>query len=379
MSNGPQRPNFFEGQILAANDLQLSVQSARAGLARHGRYLHTWGIAEGLQLTPTERETGDTPPKKYVDVTLSPGLAVDGTGREIVVSESERLSPTDFLEANLTAGQQADAYYPVFLLGQDQAPPLPPLSAGACAAGGTTRTLESYRVGFGRPGEAADFDQQDLPDLDEGPGDGQWKVLLGFVQWNGTDLFTSVKPANLSNLRYAGVRADDVEARGGALTLRTTPRAAAAGKPGFVVDETDDGRIAFGPQTPSGAVEPVFTVNMKGDVIAKGTIQAKLTSGAVHIASGVATDGAILPLPEGVTEDQVSGGQAVLHVHVTPRLSGFVGAGAGTIVIPIECRVDPPTRRVLCSVWRFFSVPVISPGACDYTIMAWVPPPKGDQ
>ena len=47
----PERPAFFEGQILAAADLTSAVDYGRAEVARHERYLHDWGIAEGLELT----------------------------------------------------------------------------------------------------------------------------------------------------------------------------------------------------------------------------------------------------------------------------------------------------------------------------------------
>src|SRR2546430_15504766 len=47
----PQRPRYFEGQVLAAADLTAAVDYARNRAARHDRYLHDWGIAEGLALS----------------------------------------------------------------------------------------------------------------------------------------------------------------------------------------------------------------------------------------------------------------------------------------------------------------------------------------
>ena len=43
-----ERPTFYEGQILAGADLNAAVDHARGQLARHERYLHLWGVAEGL-------------------------------------------------------------------------------------------------------------------------------------------------------------------------------------------------------------------------------------------------------------------------------------------------------------------------------------------
>ena len=109
----PERPAFFEGQILAAADLTSAVDYGRAEAARHDRYLHDWGIAEGLELTKVPDATG-----KYVEVTLGPGMAIDGTGREIVVPTPVLLNTADFFNAN-GASPQAGANYPVLLHGLD--------------------------------------------------------------------------------------------------------------------------------------------------------------------------------------------------------------------------------------------------------------------
>ena len=69
---GPLRPAFHEGQVLAAADLSATVAHARAAAARHSRYLHEWGIAEGLALV-TENRTDPATNARYVEVTLSPG------------------------------------------------------------------------------------------------------------------------------------------------------------------------------------------------------------------------------------------------------------------------------------------------------------------
>jgi hypothetical protein len=53
------RPAFYEGQILAPDDLTGSLEYGRSQQARHERYLHTWGIATGLQLAGEPRTTPD--------------------------------------------------------------------------------------------------------------------------------------------------------------------------------------------------------------------------------------------------------------------------------------------------------------------------------
>src|SRR5256885_12384343 len=83
----PQRPAFFEGQVLAASDLAAIVDHDRTHAARHDRYLHDWGIAEGLTLTTEPRSDPDTN-ATFVAVTLQPGMAVDGTRRGGLVTPS---------------------------------------------------------------------------------------------------------------------------------------------------------------------------------------------------------------------------------------------------------------------------------------------------
>src|SRR5690242_9628490 len=88
------RPAFFEGQIVAAADLNGVVEGGRIALAQHERYLHLPGIAEGLALNGTDRTTlgGDA----YQDIVVGPGFAVDGTGRHLALTEAQRLSEDAF-------------------------------------------------------------------------------------------------------------------------------------------------------------------------------------------------------------------------------------------------------------------------------------------
>lgn len=76
-----ERPRFFEGQYLGADDLQAFLRYARQHDARHLLGAHTWGIVAGIDLIDTTSPTGDA---GYV---LTPGVAVDGYGRLLVVAE----------------------------------------------------------------------------------------------------------------------------------------------------------------------------------------------------------------------------------------------------------------------------------------------------
>lgn len=73
-----KRLNYFNHQFLDAKDFQ-EEQAYHIRMRRlHNRLLHRWGIVEGLAV----REHGEH------TVTVEPGVAIDGEGREIVLAES---------------------------------------------------------------------------------------------------------------------------------------------------------------------------------------------------------------------------------------------------------------------------------------------------
>ena len=178
----PERPVFSEGQVLAAADLTTAVDYGRGQAARHDRYLHDWGIAEGLELTATPDSSG-----KYVDVTLGPGVAVDGTGREIVVPTSVPLDTAEFFNVN-GASPQAGTNYPVLLCATDTDSPAGSATIGASGSGRQpTRTQEGFVLTFGALGDDLTLDEQQAPDVTDGPGPSSgrpWQILVGFVQWD---------------------------------------------------------------------------------------------------------------------------------------------------------------------------------------------------
>src|SRR5262245_14743974 len=116
MAEPIQRPSFFEGQILGARDLAEEVDYGRGQRARHERVLHEWGIADGLALSTIDRVAPDG--TKFVDVMLAPGLAVDGTGREIAVPEPTLVDANLFDRLDVATGNKND-WYPVILTGVD--------------------------------------------------------------------------------------------------------------------------------------------------------------------------------------------------------------------------------------------------------------------
>ena len=386
MSDQIQRPVFYEGQILGALDLEATVEYSRGQEARHERYLHTWGIATGLKLTKKPKQLElSTGTVDYVEVLLSPGMAIDGRGREIVVAQEQRLSESDFDQLNVAINDK-EALYPVLLMGRDVTAAPSAFNLGDCAQPEPVRKVEAYEITFSGPGVNLELNEQSVPGVSEGAGSSSaadgWMVLVGFVKWNkDIEKFTDIATtAPGLSLRYAGVLADEVAARGGRLMLRTQPDKV-SGMPALVIEESNGGELKFGLFNAAGVVTPVLTVSSKGDVKATGTISGAVSPGSVFIQSGIATDGVVLPLPTGVPEDQVGPGKAIAHIQVTPRLIGLTPPTA-TIAVPfsLECSVDAD-RRVRCLVdWRTFATPAtanVVPGICDYIIMVAVPATEG--
>src|SRR5262249_23658315 len=73
------RVAFFEGERLAAADLNAAATVQRELRWLHNRSLHSWGIALGFAVTGG---TGDQ------QVMVGPGYGVDGVGREVILTES---------------------------------------------------------------------------------------------------------------------------------------------------------------------------------------------------------------------------------------------------------------------------------------------------
>jgi hypothetical protein len=374
MSDRVERPLFYDGQYLGADDLQAGLDYVRGHNGRHDRYLHSWGIAEGLVLTLVPKQSQDG-----AQLVLQKGLAIDGTGREVTVLKDTVLSERDFEASPALLSREADPWFPVFLVGREDKVSPPGLLAGACANGQPRRLAEGFDVVFDGPGAEKDLDGQPTGDVAEGPGQRRWLILLGFVRWDrGKHQFKDVSPeAGGVRRRYAGVRADAVTARDGLLSLRVRPPGA-FGKPLVVVDErADGGELAFGLDDGKGGVQKVLQVNAKGDVTAKGKLRGALATGGVQVESGTATDGMTLPLPPGIREDQVKAGDAVVHTHVSLRLPPDADAPGPPDqygAFPLELWVDDQ-RRVRCRVrWLRLGTAAFEdrPGVCDYVVLATV-------
>ncbi len=78
-----ERPHFFAGKLLSADDLQADQDYIRGKSCLHNRFLHGWGIVTGLNVS-ADRE----------NVVVSAGLAIDCAGNELVLPEPARITLT---------------------------------------------------------------------------------------------------------------------------------------------------------------------------------------------------------------------------------------------------------------------------------------------
>ncbi|MDQ1486203.1 MAG: hypothetical protein QOJ62_1896 [Actinomycetota bacterium] len=76
----PARVNFFDGQLLSADDFRTDQDYHRRMRYLHNRLLHGWGIVEGYEV---EDAAGG--------VVVGSGVAIDPLGRELVLPEPARI------------------------------------------------------------------------------------------------------------------------------------------------------------------------------------------------------------------------------------------------------------------------------------------------
>jgi hypothetical protein len=72
-----KRLNYFTHQFLTERDFNEEQAYHLEMRRRHNRFLHTWGVVEGLQVEKGENR----------EVMVTPGFAIDTQGREIVLGE----------------------------------------------------------------------------------------------------------------------------------------------------------------------------------------------------------------------------------------------------------------------------------------------------
>jgi hypothetical protein len=201
--DGVARPYFTELQVLGASDLMALGSYLRDMRRRHNLGPHTWGIVAGLELREVKDDLGA--PEVYV----SPGVAIDGFGREIVLLDPYRLSARHFEHIPFDAGMAEGQDVPVWIAYAERRtqPPRPGFEACTDTDEGR-RIVETFRIEVG--GSAAELRDRLQHNRDFGdpppvhtrvPPDGsvpdqrfpdeeppaRWAIQLGVVRWKPSD------------------------------------------------------------------------------------------------------------------------------------------------------------------------------------------------
>jgi hypothetical protein len=193
------RLNVVEGEYLGARDFQAD-QWYNIAMRRRGNLgPTTWGIYGGLELTERDQPGGGG----GVDLFVSPGLAVDGFGREILVFAPAPVDPAKLIGDPRFV---SDMWVKIWIRFETEQTDPPRPGYELCQDPSLMyRTRETYRIEVGDNAQwhdqvqvagraVADTDLpidlsvpfQDLPTDDERAA---WWVPLGYAHWNGADGF----------------------------------------------------------------------------------------------------------------------------------------------------------------------------------------------
>ena len=81
---GSTRPNYFSGKVLGVQDFQEEQQYQIGKRRRHLQTLHGSGVAGGLDVSISS---------DGMSITIEPGLAIDASGREVVIDTPVLITP----------------------------------------------------------------------------------------------------------------------------------------------------------------------------------------------------------------------------------------------------------------------------------------------
>lgn len=146
------RPQYFEGQILTADDLN-AAQDVDTDLRRlHHRMLHGWGIASGLVVSAR---------RGAVTVSIGAGYALDSSGRELVLIEPTE-KPVPAVSGDPAGNPEA---YSLVLRWTPDADADVLVRRGDCGAEGAVRRSDAPVLDWKKNGTVAVGDEIVLADV----------------------------------------------------------------------------------------------------------------------------------------------------------------------------------------------------------------------
>lgn len=241
-----ERPHFYEGQYLGANDFNNLQSYLNDKQRRHALGMHSWGIVGGLELT--EQEVGSD-----TVVHLQPGYAIDGYGRSITVLTPYQISPDLF-------GSESNGPVKIWLRIKEVSQAQNRTAFSACCEEDCFESIaETFVIEVGEkdwlddrhagvdvagshiidPREITDdsgvvtsllcdgsISYQGFPDSDDRP---YWYIPIGILKWNGSKLQVRTGDQLIKSRAFrrpAGLVGENLFASNGLLRLRerTSPK-----------------------------------------------------------------------------------------------------------------------------------------------------------
>lgn len=224
------RVNFFDKQFLRVDEFKDEQSYQLATRRRHNVTQHTWGIVAGLEITLEEGA-----------LVVRPGMAIDGYGRELLLSDKNRLAPETF---DALGTERLDVWLVYDRRNGEGAP-------GGYATCGQNGEREAYRsqetpqillerpvsnlVDARRPpGVPAELFDAKVPLVSDNPNE-MWRVYLGRITRHATDPRFTI---DISQRPYAGLVGEAVDHPANATRVEI-------GKQPLVDDERIIGKVTY--------------------------------------------------------------------------------------------------------------------------------------
>jgi hypothetical protein len=296
-----ERVNYFERQFLRVEDFQ-DEQSYQVSMRRrHNISHHTWGIVEGLE-----------PQLAEGSLVVSPGLAIDGFGRELILETIQPLRGDAFVDLDTNELQ-------VWMDYATTAAGAPPKGYAACGTNGSGqfyRVVERPRLRLSKP------DRTSTPRLPgsvipadrtfdatrAAPEDRNWPVFLGTVTANPKTPDTPFT-IDLSGRPYAGLIGEGVTAPSGRARVQ-------------IGAESVQDQNRFAVFIPAADATPRLAIQQDGKLSARGetTVEGNLTvtGGALEIGVGPAAS----PQPWRVYRVEAQDAEGTSHNELRIEMEG---------------------------------------------------------
>ena len=240
------RVYYGERQIITRDDLADEQQFLIAARRRHNLAQHDWGIVNGLEL---EDDFGA--------VKLAAGLAIDGYGRELILSQTLRIPLKYLVQLN---ADHIGAWLTYALVDET-----------VSRTTGEQRTREEARVRLETVSSADEIDPRrptDVPSSQPGqtaedaPLDDpnlQWPVFIGLVKRDSPISFHVVSTPD--RRPYAGLRGEMITSPSGAARVQVGAEAQGDNR-AFAVSTLDAG----------GKIKERLSIDVDGNSIARGSV-----------------------------------------------------------------------------------------------------------